>query len=109
MFGGRYGDESSGRIYLKEGNFERGDKEKFRIEVPKILSPLERILIGHDNSGRSPGWFLDHVDIECPMIGMKQVFRCNKWLAKDEGNNIKSLLEKIKSLNFLYNQKMMVK
>ena len=31
------------------------------------------------------GWFLSKVEVECPSIGMKQVFPCEKWLAKDEG------------------------
>jgi hypothetical protein len=49
-----------------------------------MISPLSHIIIGHDNSGRGPGWFCDKVDVECQSIGMKQVFPCGKWLAKDE-------------------------
>ena len=76
---------SSGRIML-DGEFKRGKTDKIMIDSPEMLSPLSEILIGHDNGGSGPGWFLDRVDVECHVIGMKQIFPCNKWLAKDEGD-----------------------
>ncbi len=45
------------------------------------------------------GWYLSKVDIECPAIGMKQVFPCEKWLAKDEGDGrIERMLKENTSL-----------
>lgn len=53
-----------------------------------MISPLSHVIIGHDNSGAGPGWFLDRVDVECPSIGMKQVFPCDRWLARDEDDGL---------------------
>jgi lipoxygenase homology domain-containing protein 1 len=52
-----------------------------------MMSPLSHLIIGHDNSGFGPGWFLERIDVECPTIGMTQVFPCNRWLAKDEDDH----------------------
>ena len=55
LFGGRSGRETSGRILLQDGQYERGKIDEFRIESPSNLTPLSQILIGHDNSGQGPG------------------------------------------------------
>ena len=55
LFGGRNGDQSSGKLMLEDGEFERGRIDKLFIESPILLSPLSQILIGHDNSGAGPG------------------------------------------------------
>jgi lipoxygenase homology domain-containing protein 1 len=81
LFGERQEKNSSGRIQLAEGVFKRGQIDKLNIDVPKLLTPVSRVLIGHDNSGG--GWFLSKVDVICPTTGMKQVFPCEKWLALD--------------------------
>jgi len=90
LFGATYGnrqhEESSGRIDLVDGKFERGLVDKLVVESPKLLSPLSQILIGHDNSGSGAGWFLDRVEVECSSTGLSQVFPCEKWLAKDEAD-----------------------
>ena len=49
------------------------------------LTPLDRIVIGHDDSGSGPGWKLSKVTVECPSAGLCQTFLCDKWLARDEG------------------------
>jgi hypothetical protein len=99
MFGGRSGDDSSGRITLKGGEFERSNVDKIQVESERMLAPLSRLLIGHDNSGRQAGWFLDKVVVETPSIGMKQTFPCGKWLAKDEDDGrIERMLKENTSL-----------
>lgn len=94
---GEHRDESSGRIKLTDGEFKRGKIDRLTIDVPKMLSPLSRVLIGHDNSGGD--WFLDRVDVECPMIGMKQVFPCGKWFSKEvDDGRIERILKEDTSL-----------
>jgi lipoxygenase homology domain-containing protein 1 len=98
LFGGKTGDKSSGRIKL-DGEFKSGKIDKIKIDSPEMLSPLSEILIGHDNTGAGPGWFLDKIEIECHSIGLKQVFPCKKWLAKDEGDGrIERILKENTSL-----------
>ena len=61
LYGGKGGDQSSGSIWLENGNFKRGRTDIFKIDVAENLSPLSRIEVGHDDSGAGPGWFLDRV------------------------------------------------
>ena len=61
LFGGKKGEENSGKIWLDNGKFDRGRTDIFNVEVAKALSPLSKIEIGHDNSGAGPGWYLDRV------------------------------------------------
>jgi hypothetical protein len=98
LFGGESGRESSGRQFIK-GEFERGKVDRVEIECPKMLTPIEKVLVGHDNSGLAPGWFLDHIVVESPSAGLKQVFPCEKWLAKDkEDGKIERMLKENTSL-----------
>ena len=84
MYGGSDGNQSSGKIWLQGGSFERARTDVFTVPVADILGRLSRVDIGHDNSGAGAGWFLDEVKIFCPSSGIEQVFRCDKWLALDE-------------------------
>jgi hypothetical protein len=58
-----HGEETSPKIWLERGEFERGSVDTFNINIPTMLSPLNRIEIGHDDSGLAPGWFLDSVTV----------------------------------------------
>ncbi|XP_052229243.1 lipoxygenase homology domain-containing protein 1-like isoform X2 [Dreissena polymorpha] len=80
---GENGD--SGEKYLdnKKNNFERNKTDTFVVESP-CLGRLDRIRIGHDNSGFGPGWFLEKVIIDDCDNSITYTFPCNRWLAKDE-------------------------
>ncbi|CAH8592932.1 unnamed protein product [Heterobilharzia americana] len=71
------------RIWLEDGTYERNGVALFSIDlpVPKLISPVSQLLIGHDNSGHSPSWFLDKVQIFCPLNGIEQTFIHRKWLS----------------------------
>jgi len=53
------------------------------VECPS-LGTLKRLRIGHDNSGVSPGWFLDKVIVDDLETHRVYEFPCHRWLAKDE-------------------------
>ena len=40
-----------------------------------MLSPLDKIEVGHNDSGVSAGWYLDKVVVTCGEIGCEQVCR----------------------------------
>ena len=61
LYGGKKGQENSGKIWLENGKFERGRTDIFTQEVASMLSPLSKIEVGHDNSGAGAGWFLEKV------------------------------------------------
>ena len=88
LHGGEKGGETSGKIWLETGKFERKMTDIFNVDVLTMLSPLSHIDIGHDNTGAASGWFLDSVTVYCPMAGIEQFFPCNKWLATDEGDGL---------------------
>lgn len=56
-------ERSSGRVPLVDGKFEKGQKDKFKLDFPKDTSPCSYITIGHDNKGVGAGWFLDKVNL----------------------------------------------
>ena len=61
LHGGKGGTQTSGKIWLHNGNFERGKVDEFNVEVAQMLSPLSKIDVGHDNSGSGPGWYCKQV------------------------------------------------
>ena len=61
LYGGKDGNECSGKIWLQGGKFDRGQKDMFNIKIAQMLCPISKIKIGHDNSGESPDWLLDGV------------------------------------------------
>uniref|UniRef100_H2ZAW8 PLAT domain-containing protein n=1 Tax=Ciona savignyi TaxID=51511 RepID=H2ZAW8_CIOSA len=83
-------DGDTGRLKLTRGEnirnkFERGRTDKFKLEATDI-GRLERIYIGHSDSGIGAGWFLDGIEIDVPSSGMHYTFKANRWLASDEGD-----------------------
>ena len=48
------------------------------------MGELKKILIGHNNKGSAPGWFLERIFIEDMEENRIYEFTCEKWLATDE-------------------------
>jgi hypothetical protein len=66
-----------------QNNFERGKTDIFGFESVE-LGDLQKIRIGHDNSGFGASWFLDKVVITNMDTNKQWFFLCGRWLAKDE-------------------------
>mmetsp|Transcript_22009 Transcript_22009/g.66009 ORF Transcript_22009/g.66009 Transcript_22009/m.66009 type:complete len:2411 (+) Transcript_22009:238-7470(+) len=86
---GENGD--SGRIALRNSlshsdKFERAMTDVFKIETAEF-GCLQKIRVGHDNSGIGPGWFLDRVEIEVMSLGEAFTFNCGRWLCRTEDDN----------------------
>ena len=75
--------ETSGKIWLDNGKFERDRSEIFNISLQALLSPVQSLEVGHDNSGVGAGWYVEQVIVYCPITGIEQVFPCRQWLASD--------------------------
>lgn len=88
LHGGEKGAETSGKIWLEKGKFDRGMTDIFNVNVLRMLSPVSCVDIGHDDSGPASGWFLDCLSVYCPMTGIEQFFSCKKWFATDEGDGL---------------------
>uniref|UniRef100_A0A8C9AJ37 Lipoxygenase homology PLAT domains 1 n=1 Tax=Prolemur simus TaxID=1328070 RepID=A0A8C9AJ37_PROSS len=86
IYGEEYGD--TGMTLLKSSKtnsdkFERDSIEIFTVETLD-LGDLWKVRIGHDNTGKGPGWFVDWVEVDAPSLGKCMTFPCGRWLAKDE-------------------------
>jgi hypothetical protein len=75
--------ESSGKIWLDQGNFERDRSEIFNINLQTMVSPVHSLEVGHDNTGVGAGWYLEQIIVYCPITGIEQVFPCRQWMATD--------------------------
>ncbi|XP_029915187.1 lipoxygenase homology domain-containing protein 1 [Myripristis murdjan] len=81
-------NDATGIINLKackryKNKFEQGMINEFIVEAVD-LGDLEKLRIGHDSTGGSPGWFLDWVEVDAPSQGQKLCFPCGRWLDKGE-------------------------
>ncbi|KAM9102483.1 lipoxygenase homology domain-containing protein 1 [Sarcophilus harrisii] len=82
-------DDDTGTILLKSSKssnkdkFERGSIEIFTVDA-FYLGELQKIRIGHDNTGKSPGWFVDWVEVDMPSLGKCLTYPCGRWLGKEE-------------------------
>ncbi|KAK5871016.1 hypothetical protein PBY51_003919 [Eleginops maclovinus] len=85
-------NDDTGIINLKacknyKNKFEQGMINEFTVEAVD-LGDLEKLRIGHDNSGGSSGWFLDWVEIDAPSQGQRLRFPCGRWLDKGEDDGL---------------------
>ncbi|XP_077057704.1 polycystin-1-like protein 2 [Siphateles boraxobius] len=60
--------------------FERGAVDVFLLSIPFSLGELQSIEISHDNSGRSPDWYLDKVQAQDLQTLEVSHFLCSSWL-----------------------------
>nr|XP_019954598.1 PREDICTED: lipoxygenase homology domain-containing protein 1-like [Paralichthys olivaceus] len=81
-------NDDTGIVNLKacktyKNKFEKGMINEFTVEAVD-LGDLEKLRIGHNNSGGSSGWFLDWVEIDAASQGQRLRFPCGRWLDKGE-------------------------
>ena len=61
--------------------FTRGSVNTFTFGLPSHLGQVYKIQIWHDNSGKSPSWFLYEVVVKDVSTNEKWHFVANRWLA----------------------------
>uniref|UniRef100_A0A8C9YR90 Lipoxygenase homology PLAT domains 1 n=1 Tax=Sander lucioperca TaxID=283035 RepID=A0A8C9YR90_SANLU len=77
---GSNGDSGSRQLRQKFRNlFERGRTDRFLLEMLD-MGELQKVRVEHDNSGLSPGWLLDRVEVTNTANGVTTIFLCGKWL-----------------------------
>ncbi|XP_073475133.1 lipoxygenase homology domain-containing protein 1 [Aquarana catesbeiana] len=85
MFGSN-GDSGKHALKQKMRNlFERGKTNRFYIETLD-LGEMKKVRVEHDNSGLSPGWLLERVEVTNSATGVTTIFPCGKWLDKKRGD-----------------------
>ncbi|XP_021542012.1 lipoxygenase homology domain-containing protein 1 isoform X2 [Neomonachus schauinslandi] len=80
--------DNTGMTLLKSSKTNSDKFEKDSIEIFTVetldLGDLWKVRIGHDNTGKAPGWFVDWVEVDAPSLGKCMTFPCGRWLAKNE-------------------------
>ncbi|XP_076018180.1 lipoxygenase homology domain-containing protein 1 [Genypterus blacodes] len=76
--------------------FEREKTNSFHLELLDI-GDLQKVRVEHDNSGVSPGWLLDRVEVTNKATGVTTIFPCGKWLDinKEDGLLVRVLFPKL--------------
>uniref|UniRef100_A0A8C0AX22 Lipoxygenase homology domains 1 n=1 Tax=Buteo japonicus TaxID=224669 RepID=A0A8C0AX22_9AVES len=91
------GRGDTGERQLKRSNnlnkFEKGQVDVFTIKAID-LGELKKLRIRHDNSGTSPSWFLERVEIVDLKESTTYYFPCQRWLAveEDDGQIVRELV-----------------
>uniref|UniRef100_A0A8C8DR79 Lipoxygenase homology PLAT domains 1a n=1 Tax=Oryzias sinensis TaxID=183150 RepID=A0A8C8DR79_9TELE len=76
---GSNGDSGRRQLRQKFRNlFEREQTDRFVLEMLD-MGDLWRVRMEHDNSGLSPGWLLDRVEVTNTANGVTTIFICGKW------------------------------
>ncbi|XP_061102628.1 polycystin-1-like protein 2 [Conger conger] len=68
--------------------FERGGVDMFLLATPFPLGDLESIRVRHDNSGKSPDWYLNKVTVQDMQLRKYWHFLCSSWLSSSKGDGI---------------------
>ncbi|KAG7241182.1 hypothetical protein INR49_025925, partial [Caranx melampygus] len=77
---GSNGDSGRRQLRQKFRNlFEREQTDRFLVEMLD-MGELQKVRVEHDNSGLSPGWLLDRVEVTNTANGVTTIFLCGKWL-----------------------------
>ena len=72
--------------------FETGSVDEFKVKTFDIGN-LEKIKIGHDDSGFGSAWHLAKVEVKEVKTGKTLLFPCNRWLSKsDDDKKIERIL-----------------
>ncbi|XP_069736464.1 lipoxygenase homology domain-containing protein 1 [Phaenicophaeus curvirostris] len=91
------GRGDTGERQLKRSNnlnkFEKGQVDVFTIKAID-LGELKKLRIRHDNSGASPSWYLERVEIVDRKESTTYYFPCQRWLAveEDDGQIVRELV-----------------
>ena len=94
---------SMGEFYMKKAganDFQRAQTGTYEFDTNCTLAALrsERIVLGHDNTGKLPGWCVSHVDIRVKFAGSNELYLYKQWsqigwLAEDEAPYNATLVE----------------
>jgi len=64
----------------------RGNEDQFVIHLPAALGEVQYVRLWHDNSGKTPSWFLSYLTIKDLQTESTLTFPCNTWFALEKGD-----------------------
>ncbi|XP_051267644.1 lipoxygenase homology domain-containing protein 1 [Dicentrarchus labrax] len=72
----------------KQG-FEAGSLESFECRGSDV-EEIKKVELGHDGATPESCWLVDELSVAVPTKGVKYIFACKCWLAKDRGDGLTS-------------------
>ncbi|XP_055489425.1 lipoxygenase homology domain-containing protein 1-like [Leucoraja erinacea] len=87
-----YGDEGNSRIHLHRGGshakFQSGQKDVIIVCTvnTKNIGKLYKIRIGHNNTGKFPGWHCKSIHLQNTSSGKEYHFNVNSWMDRNKGD-----------------------
>merc|ERR1712232_923815 len=87
---GEEGVNETSEMYLDNSpdNFATGRLDHFTVRPASEFTNITKILIGHDNSGFGPSWFVDYVTIRNRDTQNLVKFKFGKWFSTDIGDGL---------------------
>ncbi len=74
---------------IRGNAFMAGRTDVARLEDVPNLGILTGLLVGHDNRGLAPGWFLNEIVVRHVETNQAWTFPCYQWLAESEGDRLR--------------------
>ena len=85
-----------------------GGVDTFLLSVPAKLGRIDHVRVWHDNTGKSPGWYLNRILIRDVHTNRKTWFLCDQWFAVEEDDGVidralpAATKDDLTSFNFLF-------
>ncbi|KAM4634346.1 lipoxygenase homology domain-containing protein 1 [Polymixia lowei] len=67
--------------------FEAGSLERFESQGSDV-GEIKKVELGHDGATPESCWLVDELAVDVPTKGVKYIFACKCWLAKDRGDGL---------------------
>ncbi|CAG5986167.1 unnamed protein product [Menidia menidia] len=67
--------------------FQSGSLENFQVQGADV-GEIKKVELGHDGATPESCWLVDELSVAVPTKGVKYLFACNCWLAKDRGDGL---------------------
>uniref|UniRef100_A0A8C8HBG1 PLAT domain-containing protein n=1 Tax=Oncorhynchus tshawytscha TaxID=74940 RepID=A0A8C8HBG1_ONCTS len=67
--------------------FESGSLESFEAHGADV-GEIKKVELGHDGATPESCWLVDELAVAVPTKGVKYIFQCKCWLAKDRGDGL---------------------
>ncbi|KAI3361755.1 hypothetical protein L3Q82_002099 [Scortum barcoo] len=71
--------------------FEAGSLESFESRGSDV-GEIKKVELGHDGATPESCWLVDELSVAVPTKGVKYIFACKCWLAKDRGDGLTARL-----------------
>ncbi|XP_023678721.2 lipoxygenase homology domain-containing protein 1 isoform X1 [Paramormyrops kingsleyae] len=70
-----------------KASFAAGSLEKFEVYAADV-GEIKKVELGHDGATPESCWLVDELSVAVPTRGVKYIFQCKCWLAKDRGDGL---------------------